>query len=116
MNLPIRTLRQKVAAINRRLFLDRRDRISLNSWMTRHLAMFIANGYWVEGDNPALREAQTLAYDKIEEAQLKESALEAERVKFDFDPENPPEVDVNPGTFERFLGSMGAPERWAGRG
>ena len=113
MDLPIRTLRQKVAAINRRLYFDRRERIALMTWQTRQLATFTAMGYWTDGKNPAISEAQSLAFDKIEKAELKE----AETFQNDepFDPENPPEANVSPGSFERFLGSMGNPSRWAGR-
>ena len=32
-----------------------------------------------------------------------------------FDPEDPPIPDNNVGSFERFLGSFGSPQRWAGR-
>lgn len=119
MNLPIRTLRQKVAVINRRLYMERRERISLMSWQTRQIATFQAMGYWVEGNNPAIPAAKSLAFDKIEAEQLKEAeamAEESERSEaYSFDPENPPEVNVQRGTFERFLGSMGDPMRWAGR-
>lgn len=107
MNLPIRTLRQKIAAIHRRLYFERRDRISLASWQTRQLASFIAGGYWVEGHNKALDQAQRLHFDKIEKAQLDEAAKIAE--------EAPREFDVLPGSFERFMGSMGDDSRWAGR-
>ena len=113
MDLPIRTLRQKVASINRRLYFERRERIALMTWQTRQLATFTAMGYWVEGNNPAVPAAQSLAFDKIEEAELEEA--EAFRANAPFDPENPPEPKVNNGSFERFLGSMGNPSRWAGR-
>lgn len=83
------------------------------SWQTRQLATFTAMGYWVEGNNPAVSAAQSLAFDKIEVAELKEA--EEQRENTPFDPENPPEADVQRGSFERFLGSMGNPSRWAGR-
>lgn len=107
MELPIRTLRQKIAAINRRLYMKRREDISLVSWQTRQLASFIAGGYWVEGHNKAFDQAQMLAYDKIERAQLEEFEMRAET--------EPREFSVKPGSFERFMGSMGDNTRWAGR-
>lgn len=107
MELPIRTLRQKIAAINRRLYMKRREEISLVSWQTRQLASFIAGGYWVEGHNKALDQAQILAFDHIEKAQLDEWQERAES--------EPKQFEAKRGSFERFMGSMGDNTRWAGR-
>lgn len=115
MDLPIRTLRQKIAAINRRMYFERRERIELLSWQTRIGASFTAGGYWTDGKNPALDQAMGIAYDAIETARLKEAAELADIVDADFDPENPPMPEVARGTFERFMGSMGDNSRWAGR-
>lgn len=109
----MRRFRQIVSAINRRNFLARREQISLLSWQTRQLASFIAAGYMVDGKkgNPALDAANVLAFDEIEEAQIEESVkrnADKPKVKGSVD-------DPAVGSFERFMGTMGNPFRWAGR-
>lgn len=70
--------------------------------------------------NPALDHARVLAYDEIEAEQIKESQRNQASAK------NSPKFDENgsivyegpvpqEGSFERFMGSMGSPHRWAGR-
>lgn len=74
------------------------------SWQTRTLAMFIAGGYMTtDKDNPGIKAAGRIAIDDIEQAQIEE--LE----------ENPPVTEAQPGSFERFMGSMADPRRWSGR-
>lgn len=81
LDLTVRRFRQIVAAIRRRQLFERRERITLNSWMTRQLATFIAGGYMVDGKhgNPALDQARNLAFDDIEKLQLEESDLRNNR-------------------------------------
>lgn len=103
-NLTLRRFRQITAAINRRrYFEDRRER-TLVSWQTRTIAMFVAGGYMTDGkhENTAVKAAADIAIDDIEKAQLEEA-------------ENQPksyEELVKPGSFERFMGSMGDTTKW----
>lgn len=103
-NLTLRRLRQVTAAINRRRYFEDRKQRTLVSWQTRTLAMFTAGGYMTDGkhENTAIKAAGDIAIDDIEKAQLEEA-------------ENRPksfEELVKPGSFEKFLGSMGDPTRW----
>jgi hypothetical protein len=81
LDLTVRRFRQIVAAIRRRLFLQRRDEISLMTWQTRQLASFVAAGYMTDGKhgNPALDAAQKLAFDEIEAEQIKEAEIRLHR-------------------------------------
>lgn len=115
MDLPIRTFRQKVAAINRRLYMDRREKIALISWQTRNLAQFIAGGYMSDGPNKAIHEAGMLAFDKIETEQLKEAVARREAIPDDFDPfdQNVPEdFDFGRNNMANIMGTLGNPDRW----
>lgn len=79
----------------------------MNGWMTRQLATFIAQGYMTTKENPAIEAASMLAYDEIEKAQLEEAAkrhAETPRVK-----------ENSVGSYERLMGSLADPKRWAGR-
>lgn len=124
MELPVKRLRQIVAAINRRRYLRRREEINLISWQTRNLASFVAAGYMTEKGkgNPALDTASTLAFDEVEAEQIKESQTKTASgstpgvPKFDEAGDIIPEFpEPTQGTFERFMGSMGAPHMWAGK-
>lgn len=115
-NLTLRRFRQITAAIRRRQYLEEREKKSQISWQTRTLAQFIAAGYQVgEGDeNPGLTMANQISIDHIEKAQLEE--LETSGPGFEG---RGPAVEksddgIEVGSFERFLGSMGDPSRWAG--
>lgn len=70
MDLPLVTLRQKVATIQRRKYLQMREENSRTSWLARQIAVFIAQGYMVEDNQPALDAAQALAFDDVEAAAL----------------------------------------------
>lgn len=105
--------------------MKRREDISLISWQTRQLATYIAAGYMTDGKgNPALDQAQILSFDSIEEAQIEEAQKQTASSpgrdsKGDmFDSEGniiPILSNVKEASFERFMGSMGSPSRWAGR-
>lgn len=107
MDLPLGRLRQITAAINRRQFFDERQKINFGTWQTRQIAIFIAQGYMTDKENPAIEAAQNLYYDDIEKLQLEEAQKRHA--------ENPVAKENNNGSFERFMGSMGSPGRWAGR-
>lgn len=104
-NLTLRRLRQVTAAIRKRQYADDRRERTMVSWQTRTLAMFVAGGYMTDGkhENPGIKAAGRIAIDEIEKLQIEE--LE----------ENPPVKENEAGTFERFMGSMADPRRWAGR-
>ena len=105
--------------------MRRREEITLVSWQTRNLASFIAAGYMTDGKgNPALDSATVLAFDEIEAEQIKEAQIKfassggsnSGSPQFD----DAGEIiyagpEPTQGTFERFMGSMGNPHRWAGR-
>lgn len=77
------------------------------------MCMFIAASVPVEkaGDvNPLMEAAKEIGTDS---AGVTAQSTVAAGVPFD--PENPPIPDNNIGSFERFLGSFGNPQRWAGR-
>ena len=125
LDLTVRRFRQIVAAIRRRHYLKRREDIALLSWQTRQLASFTAGGYMTDGKhgNPALDFAQTLAYDEIEKLQIEEAQERAEKngtsrsdnLAFDENGDIIPLIpNLQPATYERFMGSMGSPDRWAG--
>lgn len=105
-NLTLNRFRQVLAAIERRKFFEQRRANSLISWQTRQLAGFIAGGYMTDGKKPnkALEAAQGLHFDEIEKLQLEEQIKRAE--------EAPLPVETKPGSFERFMGSMGNPTVW----
>lgn len=106
MDLTVSRLRQILAAIERRSYLEQRRQTSLISWQTRQLATFIAAGYMTDGKkgNPAIKAAQSLAFDDIEAAQLEEAEIRATQ--------QPRVTENKAGSFERFMGSMGSPGSW----
>ena len=106
-NLTVRRFRQITAAINRRLYFEERRNQSLVTWQTRQLAGFIAAGYMTTGENRAIDAAMSLAIDKIEKLQLEEQ----QKMLADA----PLQEEAKTGSYERFMGSMGTPTRWAGR-
>lgn len=119
----MKRFRQIVAAINRRNFLRRRDEISLLSWQTRHLASFIAAGYMTEKGkgNPGLDAASTLAFDEIEEEQIKESQMRTagsgstNSPMFDEDGEIIPILTKVRSEFD-VMNAFGDPSKWRGKG
>lgn len=122
MDLPVVRLRQIIAAIHRRQLMERRQAITLNSWMTRQITTFIAAGYMVEKDKPntALEIAQNLAFDEIEKAQIEESRVRhsegaveiVDGIAFDADGNIIPEVPVNLPTWEQTANVFGDPAKW----
>lgn len=115
MDLPIRTFRQKVAAINRRLYMDRRERIALMSWQTRVLAQYMAANIMTDGPNKAVSEAGMIAFDKIEEFQLREAVERREAIPDDFDPFDqsiPEDFDFGKNNMANIMGTLGNPDRW----
>lgn len=58
--------RQIAAAIQYRRYLAMREENGRVSWLARSIATFVAGGYMVDGDNPAVEKAQQLAYDDVE--------------------------------------------------
>lgn len=98
-DLPLKRLRQVVAAIRSRKFLASRDDNSRFSWLGRHLGALIAAGYEVEegAENKGVTYAEGLAYDDIERAALKAAREVTE--------EAPAEPEV--GSFERLMGAIG---------
>lgn len=96
-DLPLARFRQITAAIQKRRFWKQREDNGRFSWMTRNLASFIAAGYQVEGENPALKTAGQLAYDDIEQSLLGGGETAAG---------GGPKDNGN-GSFERFMGAFG---------
>lgn len=106
MDLTVARLRQVLANIQQDAYMEQRSKMSFETWQTRQIATFIAAGYMTDGKkgNPAVDAAQNLAYDEIEQLQLEEAQKAAA---------DAPLVRENkPGSFERFMGSMGAPATW----
>lgn len=99
-DLPLARFRQITAAIQIRRYLQSRDESLRFSWLARHITHFIASGYMVDKgkENTAVTVASTLAYDDIEAALLGTPQNPAEA---------PPKENGN-GSFERFMGMMGA--------
>lgn len=112
-NLTLRRFRQITSAIRRRRYQEERERKLLASWQTRTLATWIAAGFMTEEgkENPALAEAQKIAIDKIEETLIKEQNEFSDRGEMIEEGDD----GISVGSFEKFMGSMGSPERWAGR-
>lgn len=97
-NLPLVRLHQIVAAIRTRKYFESREEGQRFSWLARTLAAYVAAGYMVEGDNPALEKAGTIAYDDIEAALLGDL------------PEK--EAENKPGSYERLhMLLAGGPKR-----
>lgn len=115
MDLPVVRFRQIVAAIRRRLYLRRREEISLTSWQTRQLASFIAAGYMIDSKkgNPALDAAQVLSFDEIEAAQLEEAR--AAIPEFDEQGNIIPIIPDNLPSTETAMSVFGNPDRWRAR-
>lgn len=64
-----------------------------------------------EGDvSPLLEYANSLDQPASKTKEIAEKPSERP-----FDPENPPLADNGNASFERFMGSFGAPARWSGR-
>lgn len=93
-DLPFVRFRQIGAAIQLRRYEDDRAENLRVSWMTRTLAGFIAAGYMVEGENPAIENARKLALDP------------AEAVLLGQQPVQPKENQA--GSYERFMSMLGA--------
>jgi len=119
-----------VAAIRERRHYVRWEREQWLIWQTRTICTFVAATVPVEtaGDTSALLEdAQRIgeppepstpdsavvsgegAAAPVAKPGTKTETDEAGRTRLVADP------DVNPGTFEMFMGSFGTPQRWAGR-
>lgn len=98
-DLPLGRLRQITSAIQTRKYLAYREENNRTSWLARQIATFVANGYMVDGDNPAVEAAQKLGMDDIEIALLTGEA-----------PPKPGEAPANrKGSYEtlmRFAGGM----------
>lgn len=106
MDLTVARFRQVLANIQQDNYMERRAQMSFETWQTRQVATFIAAGYMTDGKkgNPAIDAAQALAYDEIEKLQLEEAQIAAA---------DAPRITENkPGSFERFMGSMGSPAQW----
>lgn len=112
-NLTLRRFRQITASINRRKFWEIRRDWDRTAWQTRQLASFTAAGYFSKDNSEAVDAAQSLAWDEIDAAVLEEQsqkrATSGVQVKEKYLKE------PQPGSFERFMGSMGNPKQWAGR-
>lgn len=85
------------AAIQLRLYHRRREDNARTSWMTRHIAQYIAMGYQVEKGkpNPPLEAAQTLSLDPVEALLLGGSSDSAVK-------------ENKTGSYERFMMQLGA--------
>ena len=98
---PLIRLRQTVAAIQRRKYLDSRTENSRYSWLARNLGVVVAGGYMVgEGEeNPGIEFATSLAMDEIEREMLLETKKSIE--------ETPAEDKNGVGSFESLMAAMG---------
>ncbi len=78
-------------------------------WETRTICTFIAASVPVEkaGDvSPLMDAAMQIGLDGEQQTQSNNDVI-------DFDPENPP-MPAKENSLEAFMGSFGAPHRWAG--
>lgn len=98
---PLIRLRQAVAAIERRKYLDSREENSRFSWLARNLGSLIAGGYMMgEGEeNPGMEFASGLAMDEIEKEMLAEIKEEIG--------DTPAEDKNGIGSYESLLAMMG---------
>ncbi len=96
-------------------------------WQTRTICTFVAATVPVETEgeiSPLLEQAQRIG-DPPDEATGQQTggsparSGQAAGLSTETDEEgrvrHVAAVDPNPGTFERFMGSFGTPQRWAGR-
>jgi hypothetical protein len=93
-DLAVCRFQQIGAAIQLRRYEDERAENLRASWMTRTLAGFIAAGYMVEGENPAMESASKLTLDPVEAVLLGQQ------------PVKPKENAA--GSYERFMSVLGA--------
>lgn len=108
-NLPLGRFRQITASIQQRRFIQVRQENSRFSWLARILAPFIAAGYMLGKDNPALDAAKEIAFDDIEAALYGATQFES-RVDVPTEQEMSTEQAVaraaeknSTGSFERFM-------------
>lgn len=100
--LPFMRFQQIVSAISLRRANKVREENYRFSWLARNLSQFVAAGYMVEGENPAIQQASTLAFDKVEREMLAHQAAiqESQPTKV--------HAPVEPvrGSFEKLMGLM----------
>lgn len=87
-------MRQITATIQMRRFTTDREENARFSWLARHLAQYIAQGYMVEKGKPntALDHAAQIGYDDIERAFLGAQPAPSERP-----------AENKPGSYERLI-------------
>ncbi len=91
-------------------------------WQTRTICTFVAATVPVETQgevSPLLEAAQRIGDPPEDTAERPTGAAGNGQVRIETDDEGRTreiaDPDPNPGTFERFMGSFGTPQKWAGR-
>jgi len=116
-NLTLDRFWQVVAAISTKQYLQLREQKSLVAWQTRQLATYMVGGWMTDSKKAkqeALNSAASIAFDDIESEQLKDADVEVAETDLTWTPDQVPDVvtDAQPGSFERFMGTMGDRSRW----
>lgn len=97
--LSLARLIQITSAIKIRQFYEDRKRKSELSWQVRTMALFIAQGYMVSGENPGIKHALSLSIDDIDAALIEDAKTRTAST--------PKVIDPPVGSYERAIRAFG---------